>query len=655
MKNSAPPSTPKLSTSTIVEKYIKHPEVVDIIEKLKHKPGGYPVSDIFCEDPENKDKYLYFVDLVQEGGGVLGVALVGYTYALEAAGIRFLNLGGTSAGAINTMLMAGIDKPVKAKSVQILNELCSKNFKSFVDPGFWVLWPLKLMFKTGYAPRFFGFSFLFIFNLFNILFKRGLCSGFAFESWVEEILQKQGIDSLEQLQARMNDLPANLSVKTPTGNTKKINAKTINPRLAIIAADITTQTKVEFPRLAHLYADMNAESSALRPKDIVRASMAIPLFYQPKSFSPPQSENHKKEWATLAGYFGPIPTKVFMVDGGVMSNFPIDIFHKNDRTPLQPTFGVRLGLNRHKSTDVVDLTSLVASTFNGARNLRDFEFLFQNEDYKLLVKYINTEDFNWLDFSISEEKKLQLFALGVKAAYEFLEGDDRLPNANGFNWKQYKALRRRMLFFSSTDRMESLWKREDAIGKLGLNKKGILNTLANTFKGQHDDLPAPIQQWFHENVEALDANLKRIGKYPKRREKMSILWLDNDPANDCFELSVLRALGINFFTALDNASALQKLSDHPEICLIVSDSNRDGNPLAGLEFARKLYQKKIDKPIIMHSTVLASKYNSEHGKSKYIQEIRQEYSPRILNNFVDTRELIAAIVKVIAEEIASQF
>jgi NTE family protein len=30
-----------------------------------------------------------YVNLIQEGGGVWGIALVGYTYVLEMAGIRF--------------------------------------------------------------------------------------------------------------------------------------------------------------------------------------------------------------------------------------------------------------------------------------------------------------------------------------------------------------------------------------------------------------------------------------------------------------------------------------------------------------------------------------------------------------------------------------
>jgi len=47
-----------------------------------------------------------YVDIVMEGGGVLGVALIGYLYTLEEAGIRFGSIGGTSAGSIAAMLLA---------------------------------------------------------------------------------------------------------------------------------------------------------------------------------------------------------------------------------------------------------------------------------------------------------------------------------------------------------------------------------------------------------------------------------------------------------------------------------------------------------------------------------------------------------------------
>ena len=64
-----------------------------------------------------------YVDLVMEGGGMLGIALVGYTWALEQAGLRFLGLGGTSAGSINALLLAALGPPAQAKGPQLLQDL----------------------------------------------------------------------------------------------------------------------------------------------------------------------------------------------------------------------------------------------------------------------------------------------------------------------------------------------------------------------------------------------------------------------------------------------------------------------------------------------------------------------------------------------------
>src|SRR6187402_2616488 len=86
-----------------VGRFTEHPEVKACLNKLQQyfAEGGKPfiVSDVL--DAEGHQ----YVNLVQKGGGVLGVALVGYTYILEEMGIRFIRLAGTSAGAINTALM----------------------------------------------------------------------------------------------------------------------------------------------------------------------------------------------------------------------------------------------------------------------------------------------------------------------------------------------------------------------------------------------------------------------------------------------------------------------------------------------------------------------------------------------------------------------
>ena len=75
--------SPKVFTDAV------EPFISFLQEKFKDEP--LCVSDI-------RDKFgKQYVDLVQEGGGVHGVALAGYTYVLEKMGIGFMKMAGTSA------------------------------------------------------------------------------------------------------------------------------------------------------------------------------------------------------------------------------------------------------------------------------------------------------------------------------------------------------------------------------------------------------------------------------------------------------------------------------------------------------------------------------------------------------------------------------
>jgi NTE family protein len=82
------------------------------INSIRNKITAQPISDI--TDHQGNQ----YIDLVLEGGVVWGLALIGYTYTLEQAGIRFLNLAGTSAGAINAIVLSALgqssDKKVKS-------------------------------------------------------------------------------------------------------------------------------------------------------------------------------------------------------------------------------------------------------------------------------------------------------------------------------------------------------------------------------------------------------------------------------------------------------------------------------------------------------------------------------------------------------------
>ena len=108
------------------EDFISQPEFLQMEAEAKELRTK-SFSDVI-----DQNGYQY-VDLVQEGGGVLGIALVGYTYILESAGIRFFHLAGTSAGAINTLVLACLDSIDKEKSKKVLDILARQDLFEFVD------------------------------------------------------------------------------------------------------------------------------------------------------------------------------------------------------------------------------------------------------------------------------------------------------------------------------------------------------------------------------------------------------------------------------------------------------------------------------------------------------------------------------------------
>ena len=97
-----------------ISSYTAHPEVMSIISGLRQMRSDaaqeWRISDIVDEAGNQ------YVDVVMEGGGTLGVALLGYLYVLEQMDIRFLRAAGTSAGSIVAMLLAGGGPIAQAKS-----------------------------------------------------------------------------------------------------------------------------------------------------------------------------------------------------------------------------------------------------------------------------------------------------------------------------------------------------------------------------------------------------------------------------------------------------------------------------------------------------------------------------------------------------------
>jgi NTE family protein len=375
-----------------------------------------------------------YVDLVQEGGGVLGIALVGYTYILEKAGIRFFHLAGTSAGAINTLVLAGLGPIEKEKSQIVLDILARQDLFEFVDGD-----PeLKhIMQKIIDGTPFKKMLTRLLWNIRKIkkalFIDLGLNPGKKFEEWIEQVLEQSDhhVKTINDLLAiRKND-------HFPDGLKHRITGDPIldkEAKMFIIAADITTQTKVLFPKMGNLY--WGEKLGEVSPSKMVRASMSVPFFFIPFEVGniPEAGKPANTTWINDANYYGLIPEKVKFVDGGMISNFPINVFHsRSGRVPRKPTFGVKLSSYRRDSINVDDLRSFLGSMVSTMRHDSDNEFLLQNPDFRKLICFIDADvEFNWLNFRMSDDKKKQLFLLGAQKALNFLRE---------FNWEEYKVIR----------------------------------------------------------------------------------------------------------------------------------------------------------------------------------------------------------------------
>ena len=431
------------------------------IDQIEQKIQQQPISDIV------DDQGHQYVDLVLEGGGVLGIALAGYTYALEQAGIRFLNIAGTSAGAINAAFLATLAKPTEMRSTALITLLDTMPMSSFIDGGSAAQSLVEDMKNkpNGFIDK--------VPELLKLIFdkvirqkKLGINPGDEFEKWLTIHLKAANKDQLASILLLK---PNTLKIRTGRATyqprnglkDKKTEAQRLEEihksiELSIVSADITTQSKIIFPKMAELF-EFNKKNQLA---SFVRASMAIPLFFEPVRL---KANQNKTLWNNLVSYEGDIPKDqtCCLVDGGIMSNFPIDIFHQLNYVPLCPTLGVKLDTDRSQPNQTEKIGSFLGALFDTARHTSDFNFLDKNNDYKQLITYIDiasekiskpvktgwfkqktiTEDvakFHWLDFNMPLSHKVKLFNLGVKAAHEFITGQQ---NGKAFNWQDYKTTR----------------------------------------------------------------------------------------------------------------------------------------------------------------------------------------------------------------------
>lgn len=480
---------PQLSTADFLDQSGVH----SIIEKLKSDLQKQNKKMIISDVTDQRGNQ--YVDLVQEGGGVLGIALVGYTYVLEKMGIRFFSMAGTSAGSINAMLLACAGNKEDEKSSIIIDHLVKLDMFSFVDgkSGNWKFtkWIKKIIQKMLMGKKTIQkiFRFLailvialltltmacFVFNFFNpgiakwigfsafvILlaivifiafgvakFKSfakngyGLNEGKVFHDWIKNLISSFHIKN-DPTQPTINNY-ADFSMhymrvpplKVKFDERRSNNEAPLMPMLTIISCDITSTRKVEFTQMWDLYWE---KAEDIHPGDFVRASMSIPVFFETFTVTNVKNKSSFLKWDRHLNWQNEkkdIPDKVQFIDGGTLSNFPINVFYNpNYPVPRMPTLGIRLqdGVLDSVKGSSDTLGGYLASLFSTIRFNFDRDFITKNRAFNRGVKNIDVQEHSWLNFFMGEKEKIELFRKGAQAAADFLLE---------FDWEVYKTERSR--------------------------------------------------------------------------------------------------------------------------------------------------------------------------------------------------------------------
>lgn len=310
-------------------------------------------------------------DLVLEGGGVKGIALVGAVAVLEEAGYTFPRVAGTSAGAIVGVLLAcGMD-------VRRMHELLlGTDFADFADEG--LLDRFGLLGKAA-----------------SVLFEQGLYEGEA----LQDYLRAQLPDACQTF----------AGLRLPEDPQSALSPEQ-QYRLVVLASDVSLRRLVrlpwDYPDVYGLDADTASTVVA------VRASASIPFFFEPARL------RYRRQGR---------PVQSVLVDGGLLSNFPVGVFDRADGAPPRwPTFGIKLGARPDARRIPESPRGALGLSLAILRTMTDFYdgMYIDRPDVAARTVFVDTFGVGATDLDLDAATSARLYASGREAAERFLAGWD---------------------------------------------------------------------------------------------------------------------------------------------------------------------------------------------------------------------------------------
>jgi NTE family protein len=296
------------------------------------------------------------VDGVFEGGGVTGIGLVGAASMIEAAGYEFVNLAGTSAGAIVATLLAAGYSAAEVK--QIINGI---DFRTLEDPQ----WIGRIPFAGAVVDE---------------IFRKGLYKGDNILNQMRNRFAQKGIHTFRDL------------ILPEFADDDRYRFK-----VRVVAADISRGQMLVLPQDIRDYG--------MAPEDLevalaVRMSMSIPFFFEPVKL--------KDSYIVDGGVLSNFPVEVF--DSAGMPEWPTFGYKLVFSDQVNPSQMVQHPINGPLSE--------LAALFFTALEAHDAYYLKNDKFVRTIA--IDTLDVRTTDFNLTLDRKEALYQSGVQAANTFL-------------------------------------------------------------------------------------------------------------------------------------------------------------------------------------------------------------------------------------------
>lgn len=206
----------------------------------------------------------------------------------------------------------------------------------------------------------------------NLYFKMGLYQGKALEKWFFEKLSDKNIYTFDDL---------------PEGSLK------------LIASDLTNGRMIVFPDDLSKYGINPGTFSIARA---IRMSCGVPFFFEPEKMKTSEGES-------------------IVVDGGVLSNFPIWLFDDECGNRERPVLGLKLSQPKQdmESQKIKNGLNLFEALFSTMKDAHDARYISRKIEKNII--FIPVENVRATQFDLDDEKKETLIEIGKKRTYQFLQ------------------------------------------------------------------------------------------------------------------------------------------------------------------------------------------------------------------------------------------